>query len=340
MPEDDWQEPMPCVLKHEALSVLYQSGQEALVYLDNNPPDDKKQKILKQQFRKKLEPVFYGTVLPSPSRLRRPPAVPMGLSLFDQPEFPGDSMLTETSKQVLKLQEASQAPSLFNPEQSDLLRNFESTLVLLLDISASTSEHSLFKVSQIACSSLMTLLRRKLKKTQIFVIPYNDLPSRPLETLEAFIPPAGTTNYEAAFASAQECIREEKNPGMVINLTDGLPDRIDKACRAGSWFPRRGISYSQIVFGHVDHQDELIEELMIREGLLPKPMNSSRFEKYISYFTQVAEACQGNQMVIWMVDLLPQALLALTDLSLATQWLLQDPVRAEELEQKMLIHEI
>ena len=340
MPEDQWQEPMPCVLKHEALSVLYQSGQEALVYLENNPPDDKKQKILKQQFRKKLEPVFYGTVPPSPSRLRRPPAVPMGLSLFDQPEFPGDSMLTETSKQVLKLQEASQAPSLFNPEQSDLLRNFESTLVLLLDISASTSEHSLFKVSQIACSSLMTLLRRKLKKTQIFVIPYNDLPSRPLETLEAFIPPTGTTNYEAAFASAQECIREEKNPGMVINLTDGLPDRIDKACRAGSWFPRREISYSQIVFGHVDHQDELIEELMIREGLLPKPMNSSRFEKYISYFTQVAEACQGNQMVIWMVDLLPQALLALTDLSLATQWLLQDPVRAEELEQKMLIHEI
>ena len=45
-------------------------------------------------------------------------------------------------------------------------------------------------------------------------------------------------------------------------------------------------------------------------------------------------------MVIWMVDLLPKALLALTDLSLATQWLLQDPVRAEELEQKMLIHEI
>ncbi|MEC7540496.1 MAG: hypothetical protein VX759_05915, partial [SAR324 cluster bacterium] len=75
-------------------------------------------------------------------------------------------------------------------------------------------------------------------------------------------------------------------------------------------------------------------------GLLPKPMNSSRFEKYISYFTQVAEACQGNQMVIWMVDLLPQALLALTDLSLATQWLLQDPVRAEELQQKLLIHEI
>jgi uncharacterized protein YegL len=340
MPEDDWQEPMPCVLKHEALSVLYQSGQEALVYLENNPPDDKKQKILKQQFRKKLEPVFYGTVPPSPSRLRRPPAVPLGLSLFDQPEFPGDSMLTEMSKQVLKLQKMSQVPSLFNPEQSDLLRDFQSTLVLLLDISASTSEQSLFKVSQIACSSLMTLLRRKLKKTQIFVIPYNDLPSRPLETLEAFIPPAGTTNYEAAFASAQECIREEKNPGMVINLTDGLPDRIDKACRAGSWFPRRGISYSQIVFGHVDHQDELIEELMIREGLLPKPMNSSRFEKYISYFTQVAEACQGSQMVIWMVDLLPQALLALTDLSLATQWLLQDPVRAEELEQKMLIHEI
>ena len=121
---------------------------------------------------------------------------------------------------------------------------------------------------------------------------------------------------------------------MVINLTDGLPDRIDKACRAGSWFPRRGISYSQIVFGHVDHQDELIEELMIREGLLPKPMNSSRFEKYISYFTQVAKNCQGNQLVIWMVDLLPQALLAFTDLSLATQWLLQDPVRAEDLQQK------
>ena len=174
MPEDQWQEPMPCVLKHEALSVLYQSGQKALVYLENNPPDDKKHKILKQQFRKKLEPVFYGTVPPSPSRLRQPPSVPMGLSLFDQPEFPGDSMLTETSKQVVKLQEASQAPSLFKPEQSDLLRDFESTLVLLLDISASTSEQSLFKVSQIACSSLMTLLRRKLKKTQIFVIPYND----------------------------------------------------------------------------------------------------------------------------------------------------------------------
>ena len=58
IPEDQWQEPMPCVLKHEALSVLYQSGQEALVYLENNPPDDKKQKILKQKFRKKLKPVF------------------------------------------------------------------------------------------------------------------------------------------------------------------------------------------------------------------------------------------------------------------------------------------
>jgi hypothetical protein len=35
-----------------------------------------------------------------------------------------------------------------------------------------------------------------------------------------------------------------------------------------------------------------------------------------------------------MVDLLPQALLAFSDLSLATQWLLQDPVRAEDLQQK------
>ena len=64
-------------------------------------------------------------------------------------------------------------------------------------------------------------------------------------------------------------------------------------------------------------------------------MNSSRCEKYISYFTQVAENCQGNQLLIWMVDLLPQALLAFTDLSLATQWLLQDPVRAEDLQQKI-----
>ena len=69
---------------------------------------------------------------------------------------------------------------------------------------------------------------------------------------------------------------------MVINITDGLPDRLDKACRAGNWFPRRGIEYSQNVFGHVDNQDDLIEELMIREGLFPESEVTSKFKKYIS----------------------------------------------------------
>ncbi|MDP7500343.1 MAG: vWA domain-containing protein [SAR324 cluster bacterium] len=343
LPEEHWHNTMPCVLKHEALGLLHQSGQQALSILDKYPVDEKKDLARKQHLRNKLEPFFFGTASPSRSRLSRPPAISLKQSLIDQSGFPGELLLSETARKVLELQKKTEAPSLFSTDQDMPLREFSVSVVILLDISASTSEQSLYKASQISCSSLTTLLRRQLKKMRMFVIPYNDQPSRPLEALDDFIAPGGTTNYEAVFASAQECIREEKVPGMVINITDGLPDGLDKACRAGNWFPRRGIEYSQIVFGHVDHQDDLIEELMIREGLLPEPEVTSKFKKYISCFSQVTQACSGNQLVIWMLNALPQAMLALADLSLATQWLRQDPNHSgwlESLETPVLVEDI
>ena len=324
LPEKRWNESYPCVLKHEALGILHQSGQEAIEILEGLPIDEKKEGARKQQIKKKLEPFLFGTVPPSRTRLSRPPAISLKQSLIEQTDLPGQLLLSNTAQKVRELQKKGQAPSLFSRDQH-MLREFPVTMVVLLDTSASTSEHSIYKVSQIACGSLVTVLKRQFKNMKIFLIPYNDQPSRPFEELSDFIAPAGTTNYEAAFASAQECIREEKLPGLVINITDGLPDRIDKACRAGSWFPRREIEYSQIIFGHVEHQDELIDELMILEGILPQSEGPSKFQKYIASFTKVNEACQGNQLVIWMMDALPQAMLSLTDLNLSIQWLRQDP---------------
>ena len=151
--------------------------------------DDKKQKILKQQFRKKLEPVFMERFLFSleASGLPQFRGFP-----FDQPEFPCDSMLTETSKQVLKLQEASESAFTVQPRTIRSFEDFESTLVILLDIGA--SEHSLFKVSD-RLQFLMTLLRKTEKDPNfcdslaIFL--------RVLSNLGSVHSSAGTTNYEA-----------------------------------------------------------------------------------------------------------------------------------------------
>ncbi len=328
LPKDQWEQPYPCVLKHEALSVLRKEMKQACAQIDEVLAGNelKSQKQLHKSIRPTLEQLMLGFLNPSKSRLARPPPIPLHVSMLrthDGQAF--ETALSERAKAVLQKQSEGIAPSLFNPETWQNYRDLPITLVILLDISASTQERELFKAAQIGCASLLSTLCGKMKAAQLHVVAYSDNPQTPLTELRDFLPPSGTTNYESAFACALELIREGGAPGVVLNITDGLPDSLEKARNAGAWFPTKNIEYAQVVFGHADRVDDLLHYLMAREGISGTPPEETRFGAYVSHFTSVARACRGSQLVLWMINALPEAMLSLTDISVATQMLLQHP---------------
>ncbi len=105
LPLDRWEEPMPCVLKHEALSELHASGQQLFKEVEELNRDQQAISRRNQYLRMKLEPFLLGIPNPSRSRLTRPNSVSLKDSLLvENATGSAEIKLSSVAKRVQELQ--------------------------------------------------------------------------------------------------------------------------------------------------------------------------------------------------------------------------------------------
>ena len=314
LPEHRWGERFACVLKHEGLVREYRVARQAIAQADQAQASPTSTRS--KQLREALEQEMFAFRVPTRFDLEAPPDLDLEESLFLTEEgTTPESQFPERTRRVLERQQARECPSLLNQASWSTLRKARPAVVVLLDISSSTFERDLFKMANLACAALLKLLKARIPKIALRVIPYSDSALPSFDRFDGFVPPGGTTAYEAAFAAAQAYLEKWDGVRTLVHLTDGLPNSLDLARDAAARFPEANIAYGQLIFGHTKRVSDLADYLQRPPGSEP-----GRYERYVDCFTSVAQACEGAQTVLWVMNRMPEAVLSMTDLVLGTHW--------------------
>ncbi len=314
LPEPRWGERFACVLKHDGLIREYRLARQAVAEADRAEasPRSVRSKLL----REALEADMFAFRVPTRFDLDAPPELKLEASVLVTEEGATlENQFPERTRRTLERQQARLCPSLLHQESWPVLRKARPAVVILLDISSSTFERDLFKMANLACAALLKHLKACIPKIALRVIPYSDSALPSFERFDGFVPPGGTTAYEAAFAAAQGYLEKWEGTRTLVHLTDGLPNSLDLARAAAERFPEAHIEYGQLIFGHTKRVSDLADYLQ-------RPHNSEpgRYEKYVDCFTSVAQACSGAQTVLWVMNRMPEAVLSMTDLVLGTHF--------------------
>jgi len=313
LPHSRWKDRFACLLKHEGCTGLvraYRAAQQAVEEANTAgaSPTSARSKLL----REALEEEMFRFRVPTRFDLESPPKLMLERSvLLEEQGQTLESQLPERARQTLKLQQQQHIPSLLRPGNLRPLRRANPSVIILLDISSSTFERDLFKMANLACASLMETLRALVPKISLRVIPYSDSALKSFEKFDGFVPPGGTTAYEAAFAAALGFLEKWSGDRTVIHLTDGLPNSLELARESAGRLQESGVEYGQVIFGHTKRVGDLADYLQRDTRSEP-----GRYERYLECFTSVAEACGGSQVVLWVMERLPEVVLSLTDLVL------------------------
>jgi len=331
IPEAKWDSPRMCVLKHNACTALLQSFREAQLHAhDALRPTQANRRVNAKRSRKikeELEEMMFDFKVPTRFDLASPPLLkPDASSLVSRERKTQHSALPASAKHALALQQEGKLPSLLNPETQQALGAVKHTVVILLDVSASTFEREIFKMANLGCAALLNTLKQRLPKVSVSIIPYSDSAQHSQLEMDNFLSPGGTTAYDAAFETAQGLLEKAKGLRSVIHLTDGLPNSLDDAQAAAQRFQALHIQYGQLIFGHTKRVSDLADYLQVEAVAVPgTEREPTRYERYIRCFTSVAEACRGVQTVLWVMKELPDSLFSLMDLVLGCGFLDHHP---------------
>ena len=331
IPESKWGSPRMCVLKHNACTALLQTFREAQLHAhDALRPTQANRRVnakRSRQIKEELEELMFDFKVPTRFDLASPPLLkPDTSSLVSQERKTQHSALPAAAKHALALQQEGKLPSLLNPETQQALRSVKHTVVILLDVSASTFEREIFKMANLGCAALLNTLKQLLPNVSVSVIPYSDSAQHSQQEIDSFLSPGGTTAYDAAFEATQGLLAKAKGLRSVIHLTDGLPNSLDDAQAAAQRFQALHIQYGQLIFGHTKRVGDLADYLQVEAVAIPgAERKPTRYERYIRCFTSVAEACSGVQTVLWMMCELPDSLFSLMDLVLGCGFLEHHP---------------
>ena len=331
IPEAKWGSPRMCVLKHDACTALLQTFREAQLHAhDALRPTQANRRVnakRSRQIKEELEELMFDFKVPTRFDLVSPPLLkPDASSLVSQERKTQHSALPASAKHALALQQEGKLPSLLNPETQEALGSVKHTVVILLDVSASTFEREIFKMANLGCAALLNTLKQLLPKVSVSVIPYSDSAQHSQQEIDSFLSPGGTTAYDAAFETTQGLLEKSKGLRSVIHLTDGLPNSLDDAQAAAQRFQTLHIQYGQLIFGHTKRVGDLADYLQVETVAIPGvEREATRYERYIRCFTSVAEACSGVQTVLWVMRELPDSLFSLMDLVLGCGFLEHHP---------------
>ncbi|MGK5090669.1 hypothetical protein WDW89_01485 [Deltaproteobacteria bacterium TL4] len=143
--------------------------------------------------------------------------------------------------------------------------------------------------------------------------------------LDHFIFPSGTTAYDAAFQAAQLLGKKRQGFTSILNISDGLPNDLEKARQKAAGFPELKMQYGQIIFGEKIHPSDLVEQFYSeRMTVFGIKQTSTRYEKYVEHFSSIAKAAQGDQVILWVVNQLTAGMLSLADVSMGRNYLMFD----------------
>ena len=334
LPKADWDKFFSCMLHYHSYVQMYNDyetlmGNLLQVVRHFHPVHfAKAHPEVYQLLEKQIEKLMYGYEVPKPRLLRKPPLLSLDCSILREEE--GKSLvshLTTIGKFALKQQSLKSVPSLFEKSSYELLSKVPFELCLLLDTSESLAYQQVYKVAEVACVSLAKTLQQMLPQAKIILLPYHYSFARPKpippEKLRHFLHPSGPTYYDSAFLTATDLLKDSSHYRFVLHLTDGLPNHLENTLRYASLFPKLGIQYSHVIFGH--NFQTLTRELLVTElQKLGASQEVTNLERYIESCTKIATAAHGNQVMLWIAERLGETLLALVDLALGTYFLLEE----------------
>lgn len=326
IPAQDWERKFACVLKHKLCLELLKEYRNALEVVEHHVhvamSNKSHNSSLNNMLRQQTEEMMFQFRVPTKFDLQDPPLIPAEESLFTKNRQVMECMLTEAAREALEKQKQEQLPSLFNKETLPAVQAVPHHVLILLDISASTFEKEIFKVANLACAALLRTLHHYLPEATISVLPYSDSALGPLTEIQSFIAPGGTTAYDEVFVAAQKLLGPADGHRAVIHISDGLPNSIEDAQEQALQFPALNIRYGQIIFGHTKRVSDLVDYIFVDEATpLGQSREETRYEKYVAHFTSVAHASDGEQIILWVMQHLDEAMMAMMDLFIGQYFL-------------------
>ncbi len=224
--------------------------------------------------------------------------------------------LKPNSGKVITMQQNGLLPSLFNANSFEQLEQNPTEVILLFDVSGSTEHYDIYKLANIACISVKQEIESKIPGVKVSILIYNDS-TAPYKPTDGFVYPGGGTDYEKAFIASQSRLRMSSTPNkVVINLSDGIPNDLEKAVKAAKKYRGLNTEYGQIIFGHDVSflAKSVLRDVLTQLGADPKTVHD--MDSYQKAFTSVAKAANGSQLVLWVSHQLPNTLYSLIDLAI------------------------
>lgn len=328
LPKQNWEQKFACVLKHKICLELLQEYRSALEIINQQRQQTleskNKNSSLNKELRQQAEENMFEFKVPTKFDLLDPPLIPMEESLFAHDQQVMEATLSDVAKKVLEMQNQRELPSLFQETTLSEIQSVPHHVMILLDMSASTFEKEIFKLSNLVCAELLRTLPAYLPDSTLSILPYSDGAQGVMNNFQNFIAPGGTTAYDAIFSFSQQLLGKTEGHRVVIHLSDGLPNSLEDACQQAKQFPTLNIHYGQIIFGHTKRVGDLSDYLFVDEATTSgQDRDSTRFEKYVSHFTDVALASQGEQIILWVMQHLDEAVIAMLDLFIGQYFLQQ-----------------
>lgn len=225
-------------------------------------------------------------------------------------------ILSNSHKRVAELQKNGTVPSILNPKSYKRLRKYKQIIIVLLDVSSSTLDYNIYRYICLSVEQIRRFIYGIKINTDIVIAPYDDTVRGYFKLINSFELPDGGTDYCVAFNDALSFF--QKNVGydnrILVNISDGIPNDLDKALKVASLFPQKNISYNQIIFGHGLEQ---ISESLIADRLVSLGADKSyvtNMKQYEQSFSDIAISAKGNQVLVWVTEKMAQATIGSIDL--------------------------
>ena len=108
-------------------------------------------------------------------------------SLFAHDQQVMEAALSDVAKKVLEMQNQGELPSLFQETTLPEIQSVPHHVMILLDMSASTFEKEIFKLSNLVCAELLRTLPAYLPDSTLSILPYSDGAQGVMNNFQNFI---------------------------------------------------------------------------------------------------------------------------------------------------------
>lgn len=188
------------------------------------------------------------------------------------------------------------------------------TLHLVVDYSFSMKQHGKLEIAASAANYLAERLPQILGNTRIYRYAFSSICRRTATPLVGREIPKKDTNYSSFFREVLKH-RDRERHNKIVVITDGIPTDFSEAMEMGVLVQKARIDYTQIMLSMSEQFTEILdrtEDITVRDRIadpdtIPEDAECREYteeevvethKRIGANFTSVADACNGNQIVL------------------------------------------